>query len=264
MGTRYRPTAVESTHIDEAVPAHERLAGRPTSPTHRSGGVTASIFALAKDAVDPDRPGTEIIAEALRVVCGALPGARWAAVHRRDNRGQISTLAASDPTAALIDAEHLWRGTSPSRAALDAESITITEFHMSDQPRTTALTPGVAAPRSALAVPLAPAGHPQVAVVFYADRPDIGSEWGREAARLAAAGLALVLTAVGQRERAENLNTALESSRRIGAAVGILMYSNHLTYESAFAALTGASNRRQQKVRDLAEEVILTGQLPAS
>ncbi len=45
-------------------------------------------------------------------------------------------------------------------------------------------------------------------------------------------------------------------------AVGIAAYSEHLDYQAAFDRLVDASHQRQRKVRDLAAEVLLTGQIP--
>lgn len=62
-------------------------------------------------------------------------------------------------------------------------------------------------------------------------------------------------------ERAANLERALVSNRRIGVAVGILMCRRRLTDEHAIAALVAESQRRNVKVRELAETLILTGTL---
>ncbi len=59
--------------------------------------------------------------------------------------------------------------------------------------------------------------------------------------------------------RADNLEAALLSSRRIGMAMGILMERHRLTAEQAFDCLRDLSQRRNVKVRDLAEQLIYTG-----
>lgn len=61
--------------------------------------------------------------------------------------------------------------------------------------------------------------------------------------------------------RAEQLERALLSSRRIGMAIGILIERHRLTDEQAFALLRDASQRQNVKVRDLAERLVLTGSL---
>lgn len=67
------------------------------------------------------------------------------------------------------------------------------------------------------------------------------------------------LTAVGKRE---NLRLALGSRDIIGQAKGILMERHRLTADEAFALLIAASQRTNRKLRDVAEELALTGELP--
>ena len=63
------------------------------------------------------------------------------------------------------------------------------------------------------------------------------------------------------RERAAHLERALLSGRRIGMAMGVLMASLRIREQEAFARLRAASQARNVKLRDIAEEVILTGTL---
>jgi hypothetical protein len=59
-----------------------------------------------------------------------------------------------------------------------------------------------------------------------------------------------------------NLQLALASNRRIGTAIGILMAHRRITDSAAFELLREASQRDHRKLRDIAEDVILTGALP--
>ena len=61
---------------------------------------------------------------------------------------------------------------------------------------------------------------------------------------------------------AGQLRTAVESNRRIGAAVGVLMVRYGLTEERAFDALRRTSNTSNRKLRDVADDVLFTGSLP--
>jgi len=63
-------------------------------------------------------------------------------------------------------------------------------------------------------------------------------------------------------DQAANLRKALASNRQIGAAMGILMARHHITADQAFAELRSASQQNHQKLRDVAEEVLFTGELP--
>ena len=59
-----------------------------------------------------------------------------------------------------------------------------------------------------------------------------------------------------------NLKIALTSARRIGAALGIIMATYKVTEEKAFATLRIASQHTHRKLRDVAEDVLLTGAAP--
>jgi hypothetical protein len=63
-------------------------------------------------------------------------------------------------------------------------------------------------------------------------------------------------------DRVANLETALETNREIGAAVGVLMAYHKVTQDEAFALLRAASQRMHLKLRDVASEVVETGALP--
>ena len=57
----------------------------------------------------------------------------------------------------------------------------------------------------------------------------------------------------------QHLEAALASSRAIGMAMGILMARHRLTEDQAFDQLRGMSSRRNVKLRDVATEVVHTG-----
>jgi AmiR/NasT family two-component response regulator len=79
-----------------------------------------------------------------------------------------------------------------------------------------------------------------------------------------------VLAAENEQLRAEldaanrkivHLSVALENSRHIGAAVGIVMAATKLSEDAAFTALVSISQHSNRKVREIAEDVILTGDI---
>ncbi|KQU68907.1 ANTAR domain-containing protein [Phycicoccus sp. Root101] len=60
-------------------------------------------------------------------------------------------------------------------------------------------------------------------------------------------------------ERASQLQVALRTSRKIGAAMGIIMAERKLGETDAFAVLCKASQDTNRKLRDIAEAVVETG-----
>lgn len=61
--------------------------------------------------------------------------------------------------------------------------------------------------------------------------------------------------------RAEDLEVALLSNRRIGMAIGILMARHQLTEEQAFDLMRQHSNRSNVKLAAVAEEILYVGEL---
>jgi hypothetical protein len=68
--------------------------------------------------------------------------------------------------------------------------------------------------------------------------------------------------AVIDRTQIANLEVALATARRIGAALGVIMAAYKVTEEQAFATLRTASQHTNRKLRDLAEDVLLSGAVP--
>jgi AmiR/NasT family two-component response regulator len=66
------------------------------------------------------------------------------------------------------------------------------------------------------------------------------------------------------RSQIANLEVALISARRIGTAIGVLMTRYRVTDTHAFELLRTASQHEHRKLRDVAEDVILIGELPGT
>ena len=63
------------------------------------------------------------------------------------------------------------------------------------------------------------------------------------------------------RDKNTNLEIALQTSRRIGAAIGIIMAMEKVTELDAFDKIRHASQHGNRKVRDVAEDVLSIGAL---
>ncbi|MCI2239255.1 GAF and ANTAR domain-containing protein [Paenibacillus sp. TRM 82003] len=83
----------------------------------------------------------------------------------------------------------------------------------------------------------------------------------RARADLLVAVAAGAVTAFAHRQRAANLAEAVASNRDIGAAVGVLMALRKITREQAVADLRRVSQHANRKLRDVATEVLETGEL---
>lgn len=84
----------------------------------------------------------------------------------------------------------------------------------------------------------------------------------RETVLLATAFAAHAAATVGLARKAEQLELAMVTRQEIGQAVGILMERYGMTADSAFAYLRRLSQNMNVKLRDIADQLRLTGRLP--
>lgn len=97
---------------------------------------------------------------------------------------------------------------------------------------------------------------------FYSHEHDAFDDEVARAGSVFAAHASLALVRAREHDKVLNLEKALDSSRTIGAACGILMSQHHLTEEQAFAVLKTYSQNSNRKLRDVADDVVHTGVLP--
>jgi GAF domain-containing protein len=116
--------------------------------------------------------------------------------------------------------------------------------------------------RSALAFYLELAGEVVGLLALYDDRAGWFTDERIEAARAFADHAAVALAKVAAQDQAAQLEVALRTNRVIAEAVGILMATYRLDEESAFDLLRITSQHHNRKLRELADAVTLTGELP--
>lgn len=218
---------------------------------------------LAAESVDLTAARTALLGG----VVHALPEMSWASLtFAAGGSRQPVTLAASDEIAQAADTIQYGTGAGPCLQAVN-ETTTVHAEDLSTERR---WRPFVAAAlaqtpvRAVVSCSLADGGHPAVSLNLYAAEPLTVDRAGRSALAAAAAACSVAMSAIEQRHRADHLERALASGRRIGAAIGILMVSMRLTEPQAFDALRMASQHSHRKLREVAEEVLLTGELPSS
>lgn len=99
------------------------------------------------------------------------------------------------------------------------------------------------------------------AMTLYSERVDFFTPELRTAAAIYADHAAIALARAMNHDEAANLNVALSSSREIGIALGILMTTHRVSEQDAFSMLRVASQHAHRKLRDIAADVAMTGQL---
>ena len=178
--------------------------------------------------------------------------------------GRPTTLAASSDLAQLVDSIEYETGEGPCLEAIEEDDFVVANDLTTDlrwpsfRARTLRETPI----RSMIGARVFLGDRDRGALNYYA--PEVGAftQFDVGVTTMLSVLSSIALQHTMAQEKVVNLEAALESSRQIGMAVGILMSSKLLTAEQAFDELRRASQRTHRKVRDIAEYVTETGVLP--
>jgi transcriptional regulator with GAF, ATPase, and Fis domain len=100
-----------------------------------------------------------------------------------------------------------------------------------------------------------------VGLNMYSTMADAFDEHAETVGTLLATHGALAVASAAAHERAENLEKALQSSREIGMAMGVLMANHKFSREQAFDLLRIASQHSHRKLSEIATVVADTGTL---
>ena len=202
-----------------------------------------------------------------RLVCVAVervPGTRWASVsHLRG--GRFTTPASTDEAATRADDLQYQVGSGPCvDAALD-DSVYVTGDAATDARWPTwgqrvASEVGV---RSVFAQRLHLLDDSELiaSLNIYSDQQSAFDAHAVGMGLVLATHAASILSQTIAKDRAANLERALESNREIGVAMGILMHQHRLTRGQAFDLLRVASQDTNRKLADVAVDVADTGVL---
>ena len=176
------------------------------------------------------------------------------------------TLAATGPLPEQVDAIQYDTGEGPCLEAIEDNDVTSTnDLEQDDRWPTFGKRAVTETPvRSMFGVRIFLGPEDRGALNFYATEVDAFGELDLGIGAIFSTMASLALQHALERQRSGNLETALESSRQIGMAMGILMSSKLLTPDQAFQQLRRASQHLHRKLRDVAAEVMETGELPTA
>lgn len=237
--------------------ADSGTAGQVVDVTAGLERIAALVAVTAGDNADP-------VAGMLAVAGDLVPGTDWVSLSERRSGRKPRTTAVSHAAAAEWDALQFRAGRGPTCTALWKQyTIVVTDLPLDPRwPALHRLIDTSRPVRSVLSVPVSVRHSDAVTVSFYAQRAGVFADATLDIATLAVSALGTRLAGRAQQVRAENLASALESNRRIGVAVGVLMARGNTTEERAFALLSQTSQALNRKVVDVADDVVLTGALP--
>ena len=231
--------------------------------TERDLMLAEQLQSFARRFVDGTGPLDPVAV--VREAAEAVPSALAAGLTLIQGDEPPRTLAATDRLVEEVDAIQYDTGEGPCLEAIEDNDLTTADDLAADHrwPKFCARAVAETPVRSMFGVRIFLGGDDRGALNFYATEPGAFGELDRAVGAVFSTLSSLALQHALEKRRSENLLTALESSRQIGMAMGILMASKLLTAEQAFEQLRRASQHLHRRVRDVAEEVMHTGELPA-
>lgn len=194
----------------------------------------------------------------------ALPGARWASITTL-RQGRFRTLATTGEPARAADALQYELGAGPCVDSVLEDSVhrSADLAHDTRWPVYGARAAEEFGMLSALAYRLTLVADPELiaGLNLYSDIPDAFDASTVWAGTLLATHAGWAVSMELTRQRAENLEKALQSNREIGTAIGVLMAVHKLTRDQAHELLRVASQDSNRKMAEIATEVVETGEL---
>lgn len=206
------------------------------------------------------------VAETLSAVVHAavdtVPGAQEASISAVLNRREVITRAASGELITAVDQVQHDTGQGPCLDTLHQQR-TVRLADLSLERRWPAFIRRVRplGVGSMLAVQLYVHGDELGALNLVSSDIDAFSDDSERVALLFAAHAAVAMSGAQQQEK---LRSALDSRDLIGQAKGILMERFKITDDQAFVLLVRASQNTNRKLRDVVDELVRSGDLPAT
>lgn len=242
-----------------------------SSSSYQCARVLAGIAQDIAAHSDP-APAIDLMLELARLTTGATSAGMWV----RTPLGTAKLRASTDPAlSAYVDRLLVAQRPGTVVECIErAAVVSVADAQQSYRWRLEGIGPDVRDLGGDVAVPLTPrsvaafsltvdAQHLGMLVLASAE-PGLFTEEVLEVGALFAQHAALGLEVVNRVCKTRNLEGALESNRRIGVAIGVLMSRHRITEETAFALLRKDSQSQHRKLREVADEVILMGDLPSA
>jgi transcriptional regulator with GAF, ATPase, and Fis domain len=238
--------------------SYETIEGDPIAELTENFSETAGMLFAAGGV-------TETLAEVVELAVATIEGCDFAGIFLVD-KDVVTSPIHTDAIVDEVDDLQTELGEGPCMDAIASQAI----FYAADLaddarwPRF-ARQATAAGIRSILALPLPDKGG-YGALNLYARLPGAFGVVDRAKAVILAslAGLALstARTHEDEERRAENLQTALATREIIGQAQGILMERERISSGQAFDVLRRASQHLNRKLRDVAQDLVDTGERP--
>jgi GAF domain-containing protein len=240
------------------------MSDQPKVEPVSSADLTASIAETVRTLFSAGSV-SDALDQLVHLAVSTIEGCDYAGIFMAP-AGEVFTPFCTDPLVAVVDGMQRSTGEGPCLDAL-SQGVAFYAADLAQDSRWAVFGPAAAVKgiRSLFAVPLLVNGAPG-ALNLYAAYPDAFGviDRGRGLLLGAMAGLAFsaAQTHEDEERRTASLHAALASREVIGQAQGILMERERVSSDQAFDILRRASQHLNVKLRDIAQNLVDTGERP--
>lgn len=223
---------------------------------HQLLHLAQAMHDLTERATRADRP--QALEQLVDITIERILEASWASVTLLSD-DTLTTQASSDHAAVRADVIQYRLGAGPAVDAVREGGVFVTG-DVAHDPRWTQWGRRAQAEvgvRSVMSqrLHLHDDSGARAALNIYSDRPDVFTDAVVAVGVVLATHGALLVTAMQAEVRSSSLQSALESNREIGVAVGVVMTSHHVTRSHAFDLLCAVSQHTDRELATVAREV---------
>jgi hypothetical protein len=257
-------TAIDGVSLDGvAVRSLDAANPQDTAPRPLESRALAVQFAAVARAMESEPTVEATLQRMVEIARLIVPGCHHAGITVL-RRGKPETPAATDEVSGEVDKVQYETGEGPCLSAI-VERDTFRTGDLAEETRWPKFSrPAVerTGVRSVLAYRLFADGDTFGALNLYSRERDAFDDDAVGVGSILAAHAALAFARAREREQISGLEQAVASNRAIGMAIGILMAIRRVGQDEAFDLLRTVSQRTNRKLREIADDVVHTGQLP--
>ena len=238
--------------------------GRGEPSTHDTGtaagseALATSMGELARTLQQEQAPD-EVLVKIVRAAVELIPGVDEGSISVVFARQRVESVAASGDLPRRVDAAQMDTGQGPCLdAAFEQHTVRVPDMRLEKRWPAFAQRAAAAGAVSMLSFQLYVEADNLGALNLYANEPNAFTDESEHVGLLFASHAAVAFAAA---KTQGNLRVAVATRDLIGQAKGILMERFKITGPQAFDVLVHASQGRNRKLRDVAEELVDTGDL---
>jgi GAF domain-containing protein len=246
---------------DNRTSADSEQGGPSTENTGTTTGADSLAGQLSELArhLQQEQSSASLLGEIVHAAVELIPGTDAGSITMVTERRHVSSEAASSELAERVDALQEETGQGPCLDAVYQEqTVRVPDMAHEERWPDFAQRASEAGASSMLAFQLFVDGDNLGALNLYGRRPDAFDDESEHVGLMFASHAAVAFAGIRKQDQ---LNRALGTRDAIGMAKGILMERYHVDPDRAFRVLVRTSQQRQQKLRDVADELVRQGTL---